>query len=71
MRMMIFQRLPEITNESQMKGLRKYDRFLYGATMIEQKEAKDVGQEITYFEVIRNEGLNIEYKPVYDRLEKD
>jgi hypothetical protein len=54
-----------------MKYLRKYDRFLYGSSMISQKEGKDVGQEITYFEVIKNEGLNIEYKPIYDRLEKD
>ena len=39
--------------------------------MIAQKEGKEVGQEITYYEVIRNDGLNTEYKPIYDRLEKD
>ena len=54
-----------------MKKLRKYDRFLYGKAMISQKESKEVGQEITYYEIIRNEGLNTEYKPIYDRLEKD
>lgn len=71
MKQFIFQKLPEITNESQMKLLKKYDRFLYGKSMVAQKESKDVGQEITYFEVIKNEGLNIEYKPIYDKLEKD
>lgn len=71
MRISLFQRLPEITNESQMKNLRKYDRFLYGRSMIEQKEGKDIGQQITYYEVIKNEGLNIEYTPVYDVLQKD
>lgn len=54
-----------------MKVLKKYDRFLYGPHMVEQKETKEVGQEITYFEVISNNGLNTEYKPIYDRLEKD
>lgn len=71
MRESIFQRLPEITNESMMKRLKRYDRFLYGPSMINQKESKNVGQEITYYEIIWNDGLNTEYKPVYDRLEKD
>ena len=71
MRESIFQRLPEITNESMMKKMRKYDRFLYGSAMIGQKDTKEIGQEITYFEIIRNDGLNTEYKPIYDKLEKD
>jgi hypothetical protein len=71
MRESIFQRLPEVINESMMKRMRKYDRFLYGNAMINQKESKQIGQEITYFEIIKNDGLNTEYKPIYDILEKD
>lgn len=71
MRQILFLKMKEVTNEEQMKRLQKYDKFLYGPRMLEQKETKQVGQQITYYEVISKEGLNIEYTPIYDVLEKD
>ena len=71
MRQSIFIRLKEIIDEEQMKILKKYDRFVYGPSMILQKETKEVGQQITYYEIISNDGLNTEYTPLYDVLEKD
>lgn len=51
--------------------MRKYDRFLYGSSMIGQKESKEPGDPITYYEVVRVDGSNVEYKPIYDRMQKD
>jgi hypothetical protein len=49
------------------------DIFLYGMAMIAQKDAKEVGQQITYFKVINSqtEGKMIEYTQVFDILEED
>lgn len=60
-----------IEEDNQMTKLRKYDRFLYGVSMIEQKVSKDVGNEITYYEVISKKENSVEYKPIYDVMEED
>ena len=39
--------------------------------MIGQKDTKEIGQQITYFKVIRQEDKNIEYTEVFDVLEED
>jgi|GEM_PF-5165210 hypothetical protein len=39
--------------------------------MIEQKVSKDVGNEITYYEVISKKENSVEYKPIYDVMEED
>jgi len=54
-----------------MLKLKKYDKFLYGKSMISQRESKLLGQQITYYEIISINGNNVEYKPVYDILEKE
>ena len=51
--------------------LLKDEIFLYGTAMIGQKDNKEVGQQITYFRVIRQEDKNIEYTEVFDVLEED
>lgn len=49
------------------------DIFLNGTAMIGQKDTKEIGQQITYFEVIKQNEKNksIEYKQVFDILEED
>jgi pyruvate-formate lyase-activating enzyme len=47
------------------------DKFLYGTAMINQKDSKEIGQQIVYFEVIKAEGKNIEYTQIFDTLEED
>lgn len=49
----------------------KDDLFLNGHHMIGQKDTKEIGQQITYFKVIKSEGKNIEYTEVFDVLEED
>jgi hypothetical protein len=60
-----------IENESDVFKLKKYDRFLFGNTMIEQLQSKEVGQQITFYEVISVEGKKIEYKPIYDIIDSE
>ena len=58
----------EVLNES---SLNEGDRFLYGQKMIHQKEVRKVGDMVTYYLVIsKKPNGNIEYKPVYDKLEE-
>lgn len=47
------------------------DIFLNGKNMIEQKNLKEVGQEICYFKVIKAEGKNMEYIQEFDVLEEE
>ncbi len=63
-------RLREIETLDKIK-LRVGDYFLYGSAMRAQKDTKEQGQQITYFEVIKAEGLNIEYIQKFDILEED
>jgi len=46
-------------------------KFLYGRTMLSQKEKIEIGREISYYEIIdiKRDG-NIEYKVCIDRLER-
>jgi hypothetical protein len=39
--------------------------------MIDQLEVKHVGQEITYYQVVRISGKNVEYMPRFEILEED
>lgn len=47
-------------------------RFLAGKQMIAQKDFKKAGQEISYYVVTYadEDGKNVSYKPVYDKLEE-
>jgi len=51
--------------------LKKDELFLNGHAMIGQKDTKEVGQQITYFKVIKAKEKNIEYTEVFDILEED
>ena len=53
--------------------LKEGDIFLYGIAVIAQRDVKEVGQQITYFKVIKSktEGKMIEYTQVFDVLEED
>ena len=51
--------------------LKKDELFLHGHAMIGQKDTKEVGQQITYFKVIKAVEKNIEYTEVFDVLEED
>jgi len=67
-----FIRLPDIEEESDMDKLNIGDHFLYGRNVINQKQDKEVGESITYYEiVVNNEHGRIEYTPIYDYMEKD
>jgi hypothetical protein len=71
MRMSVFKRLLIIEEEKEMNKLNVGDYFLYGKSIITQRENKKPGQPITYYEIIRKSHNNIEYAPIYDYMEKD
>jgi len=65
-------RLKEIEDPLKMR-LNKDDLFVYGTTMIAQKDMKKIGEQIVYYKVLKssNEGKNLEYIQVFDVLEED
>lgn len=73
MRESIFKRLKTFDdeNEKKMKELNVGDYFLYGRSIIAQKENKKVGEQITYYEVISKSHSGVEYTPIFDYMEKD
>jgi hypothetical protein len=46
------------------------DCFLMGNKIIEQRETKVTGQEITYFKILNKKGKSVEYIAIYDTLEE-
>lgn len=60
-------RLKETNN---FEKLKVGDFFIMGENMLNQKETKSVGQEITYYKLLKK-GKSIEYTPVYDVLEEE
>ncbi len=71
MRRLEFIRLPDIDEESDMDKLKVGDHFLYGMNVINQKQEKEVGESITYYEIVNNDHGRIEYTPIFDYMEKD
>ena len=64
--------LPKLKNEDDFSSkLNRNDKFLYGDRMIQQLEEKKKGQEITYLQVLKVEGKNVEYMPRFEILEED
>ena len=51
--------------------LSQSEKFLFGNRMIEQLEVKKKGEEITYYQVLKCSGKNVEYTPRYEILEED
>ena len=71
MKKMDFARLKELDDDMDMSGMKVGDKFLYGKNIISQKSSKEVGQPITYYEVIEKEGSNAVFMPIYDILQED
>lgn len=73
MRKFEFSKLPEYNseNEDNMNELEVGDNFLFGISVISQKQNKQVGHAITYYQVVRKWGNGIEYTPIFDYLEND
>ena len=71
MKKTIFRKLREVNTEEMFPMLKVGDIFLYGKSVILQKEVKQVGQPITYYKVVEANGSNINYAPIYDILEED
>jgi len=44
--------------------------FLTGGEIIKQKDAKDVGDLVTYYRVTKANGKNISYTMIYEKLEE-
>jgi hypothetical protein len=65
-------RLKEIEDLTDI-DLKIDDEFLHGTAMIAQKDVKEIGQQITFFKVIKaqTKGKMIEYGQVFDVLEED
>lgn len=57
--------------EDDLSKLRLNDFFLTGDAIIGQLEIKVVGDQITYYKIIKKEGKNIEYTSIFDILEED
>lgn len=64
-------RLKQIEEEDDLSKLRLNDFFLTGDAVIGQLEIKVVGDQITYYKIIKKEGKNIEYTSIFDILEED
>lgn len=58
-------------NDEDMQELDVDDFFLYGKSIINQRENKKVGQSITYYQIIGKTQHGVEYIPIYDYMEKD
>lgn len=68
MRLNIFKKLKVINEEEKMNELNVGDCFLYGNSIIGQKENKKDGDSITYYKVINKSERGVEYTPIYDYL---
>lgn len=73
MRQAIFQKMADIEKEEDMNDLEVGDFFLYGRNVIAQKQGKQPGQAVSYYEVIEKNEVtgSISYTPVFDYLEED
>ncbi len=73
MRKTEFMRLLEIDHgsEEKMDDLKIGDNFIYGKSLIAQKQNKVVGESISYFQIIQKEGSRVEYTPIFDYMEED
>jgi len=54
-----------------MDKLELGDFFLYGRSVIMQKQNKQAGDSISFYQVIEKEGSSVSYAPVFDYMEED
>lgn len=71
MRKTKFNKMKTIEKEKDMNDLQVGECFLYGKNIIAQKGVKEVGEPITYYQVINKTDNGVEYSPIYDYMEKD
>jgi len=57
--------------ENDFTGLYTGELFLHGDYMIAQKGEKKMGDQISYYRVIKTDGVNIEYTTVFDVMEDE
>ena len=73
MRKTMFMKMLEIERgkEEKIDELEIGDYFLYGNSVIGQKQNKIVGQSISYFKVVNKRNSSVEYAPVFDYMIQD
>lgn len=71
MNLLEFQKLREIENEEDMSEMKLGDYFLYGRSVVSQKQNKTPGQEICYYQVVGKNGRSVEYTPVFDVISRE
>jgi len=65
-------RIKTIDEEDNNKTkLRINDLFLEGGAVIAQLETKVIGDQITYYKIIKKGENSIEYTTIFDTLEED
>ena len=65
-----WRKLKAIENYELINNFKVGDCFLMGDKIIEQRETKVPGQEITYFKILNKKGKSVEYIAIYDTLEE-
>lgn len=70
MKIFEFQHLPVYECMTGATGLPVGTKFLTGSRVSAQKENKQKGQGITYYEVVGGDGNALTYLPRYDILEE-
>ncbi len=63
--------IDEYDKENEIAKLNVGDKFLYGRNMVNQKQVKKVGEDISYFTIIKKTPNGAEYGSVFDIMEKD
>lgn len=69
MKIETLKKLKQVKDEKELNDLEVGDYFLYGQAMINQIDKKKQGQDISYYEIIRKEGVTIEFGMVFDIME--
>lgn len=64
-----FKKLKEIEEEKEMDKLKVGDYFLYGKSMIEQKQNKQKGEPISYYRILKKEDVTVEFGIIFGELE--
>ena len=64
-------KIKKIDEDGDESKLRIGDIFLTGISTIAQIETKVIGDQITYYKIIKKGDKNIEYKMIFDILEED
>jgi len=64
-------RIKTIDEDNDKTRLRLNDFFLEGNAVINQLETKVIGDQITYYKIIKKGERSIEYTTIFDTLEED